>query len=65
MNQINDLISNTDKYLSDTQPWTKSGNEQKEILQNAISNILTIASNLQSFTPLTAKKINDHFNQEK
>ncbi|MCB9812996.1 MAG: methionine--tRNA ligase [Pseudomonadales bacterium] len=65
LNQINDLISNTDKYLSDTQPWTKSGNEQKEILQNAISNILTIASNLQSFTPLTAKKINDHFNQEK
>jgi len=35
--------------------------EQKDILQNAVINVLTIAKQLEPFMPETSKTIIDHF----
>lgn len=57
------LVSAGDQYLSETQPWTKTGVEQHDILQTAVTNILTIALHLKPFMPGTAAAISEHFGQ--
>jgi methionyl-tRNA synthetase len=58
-------ISDADGYLSEEQPWTKNGEEQKVILDNAIVMIKQIATNLLPFMPHTAETIITHFASEK
>ncbi len=64
LQKIAKLVSASDQFLSETKPWTKTGNEQTETLQIAISNILAIAKCLGPFMPKTAKIITNHFNQK-
>ena len=64
LREINKLINTGDQFLSETKPWTKTGNEQKEILQTAVSNILVIAKYLEPFIPKTSKTIASHFSQK-
>lgn len=54
-----------EKKLSQTEPWKKSGAEQKEILQSAIKSLIALADSLTPFMPETAKKIQKHFSAEK
>lgn len=65
VNVIQDHITNADEYLSKQQPWKKTGDEQTEILQNAVNRIVLIASMLQPFMPQTADKILEHFTSTK
>ncbi|MBU0576407.1 methionine--tRNA ligase [Patescibacteria group bacterium] len=65
LNWITDQIAITDQYLSKTQPWKKEGNEQKEILIEAVKRILSISYHLQPFMPETSNIILDHFSQLK
>lgn len=65
LNWITDQIAITDQYLSKTQPWKKEGNEQKEILIEAVKRILSIFYHLQPFMPETSNIILDHFSQLK
>ncbi|MBU0578593.1 methionine--tRNA ligase [Patescibacteria group bacterium] len=65
LNWIASIVAGTDKYLSETQPWKKEGNEQKEILTKAIQKIQIIAYHLQPFMPETADTILNHFSQLK
>lgn len=59
-----ELITQTDQFLSENKPWTKTGDEQTEILQTAVANILGIAQQLAPFMPSTAQKIKTHFASE-
>lgn len=65
LNWITKLISSSDQYLSETQPWKKEGDEQTKILIEAIERVQVIAHHLQPFMPETAEKILNHFNQSK
>ena len=60
---VTKLVATTDQYLSKTRPWKKKGNEQKEILREAIERVQVIAYHLQPFMPETADKILGHFSQ--
>lgn len=60
-----EMIAEADGYLSQTQPWTKSGSEQQAILQEAVDRIRTIAFHLQPFMPNTSEQVLQHFNQSK
>lgn len=55
------LVAEQDKYLAKHKPWTKSKNEQQQILQQSINQIRQIAYQLQPFMPATSQKIIDHF----
>ena len=55
----------SDQFLSQQQPWTKTGNEQQKILQTSITMILDMAKHLEPFMPETAKTINNHFSKNK
>jgi methionyl-tRNA synthetase len=58
-------VADEDKYLAEQKPWTKTGQEQAQILDHAVGNILVVAFHLQPFMPDTAQKIFNHFSQEK
>lgn len=56
------LTKKADQYLTKHKPWLMpSGNDKEQILNKAVSNLLIIARHLQPFMPLTAQKINQHF----
>jgi methionyl-tRNA synthetase len=65
LNIVLELITISDQYLSEQKPWTKTGDEQKEILNKTIANIMSIASMLRPFMPATSQTIISHFQQEK
>lgn len=58
-------ISEADQYLSKEQPWTKSGDEQAEILNNSVVKIKQLATNLLPFMPQTAQAVLNHFSSDK
>ncbi|MDH5533094.1 MAG: methionine--tRNA ligase [Candidatus Pacebacteria bacterium] len=58
-------IGEADGYLSKQQPWTKSGDEQKVILNKSVTMIKQIATDLLPFMPKTAQNIVDHFSNDK
>lgn len=58
-------VTTADQYLSDTTPWTKSGDEQHTLLIEAVRQVRVIGYHLQPFMPTTASKILNHFSQEK
>jgi methionyl-tRNA synthetase len=62
---VNDQISSADQYLSENKPWKKEGDDQKEILVEAVKKIQSISYHLQPFMPETAEKILNHFSQSK
>jgi methionyl-tRNA synthetase len=59
MNQV----SQTDQFLSETKPWTQTGDDQAKNLQTAIDRIVAIAYHLQPFLPQTSATILRHFTQ--
>ena len=61
ISSIWETIKTTDQYINDKKPWTLSGEELKKILEPAIQNIRTIATQLQPFLPETAEKILKQF----
>lgn len=58
---IVEQISQTDQFLSETKPWTQTGEAQRQTLQTAIDRIRVIAFHLQPFLPATAATILQHF----
>lgn len=56
-----DTIKTTDQYINDKKPWTLSGTALQKILEQAIQNIRTIATQLQPFLPKTAEIILKQF----
>lgn len=54
-------VKHTDQMLSETKPWTKTGEELKEILRLSVEEIRLIYTHLKPFLPETAKKIEDQF----
>ena len=62
---ISEQIIAADKFMSETTPWKKEGDEQKEILVEAINRIQLIAYHLQPFMPETTEKILKHFSQSR
>lgn len=62
---IINLISEADQYLSEQQPWKKTGTDQQAILEQALAKILIIATCLKPFMPQTATTILNHFQQPK
>lgn len=60
-NVIWSKIKQLDEKLSTETPWTKTGTELFEILQNAVNDIRQIAYNLKPFMPETAAKIEVQF----
>lgn len=56
-------IAETDAYLSEQQPWTKTGDEQTAILHTAVKQIRSIAFHLQPFMPNASQTILSHFSQ--
>lgn len=63
LEEIIKQISEVDGYLSKEQPWTKSGDEQKVILNKSVTMIKQIATDLLPFMPKTAQSIVEHFSQ--
>lgn len=57
-------ISETDGYLSNQRPWTKTGEEQIKILNQAIIKIKQIATDLLPFMPQTVNNIIEHFSKD-
>lgn len=55
------LVSQLDVYLSEKKPWTLQGDEQQQVLSEAIGKILHFAYHLQPFMPSAAQTILDHF----
>jgi methionyl-tRNA synthetase len=62
---IQQRISELDEYLSNSKPWTLTGEEQKAVLSVAVTRVVEIAYHLQPFMPNTAKTILEHFTAEK
>jgi len=58
-------IGEADGYLSTEQPWTKSGDQQKVILDKSVIMIKQIANDLLPFMPKTAQSIIEHFSEDK
>ncbi|MBU1327183.1 methionine--tRNA ligase [Patescibacteria group bacterium] len=56
-----DTIKTTDQYINDKKPWTLSGTALQKILEQAIQNIRTIATQSQPFLPKTAEIILKQF----
>ncbi|MEK7611864.1 MAG: methionine--tRNA ligase [Patescibacteria group bacterium] len=55
------LVALGDKYVNETKPWEKSGDDQKIILADLASLILNIANILHIFLPETAENIVSRF----
>lgn len=60
---VSDKVAALDQFLSETTPWKKTGSEQREILDQAVAQILSIGAHVQPFMPKTAHTILDHFQQ--
>lgn len=54
---IKSSISDLDKYLSEHTPWTKTGEEKKNILQQALQDLYTISCLLHPYMPHTCETI--------
>ncbi len=54
-------VNQLDQHLAKTQPWKKTGDEQKMILEDVIGQIIHIAELLKPFMPETAEMIHSHF----
>ncbi len=52
-----DIIKKTDQLINDKQPWRLAGDELADVMTEAISHIVEIATLLQPFMPQTAEKI--------
>jgi methionyl-tRNA synthetase len=61
---LQSLVASEDKYLAEQTPWTKTGDEQRTILDHAVKTILTVSFHLQVFMPTTGRTIFDHFANE-
>lgn len=51
----------TDKFIDEKEPWKLRGEELTKVLNEAIKNIVEIATLLQPFLPQTAQQILDQF----
>lgn len=54
-------IMDADQFLSSSEPWKKTGEEQKTILTEAVSRIQKLALHLLPFMPKTSEKLSTHF----
>jgi methionyl-tRNA synthetase len=54
-------VSTADGWLSETTPWKKEGEEQVQILHEAVQRIRVIATHLQPYLPETSTTILQHF----
>ncbi|MFZ5845544.1 MAG: methionine--tRNA ligase [Patescibacteria group bacterium] len=54
-------VKTADKFVDEKQPWKLKGHELEEVLNQAISQLHTIATLLLPFLPQTAAKILDQF----
>ncbi len=61
LNSIGVDISAVDKHINQETPWTKSGDQLKQILQFEIDAIRNIVQKLKPFLPDTAQKIEVQF----
>ncbi len=61
---IIDLIKKTDLFLSQNEPWKKSGEEKVKILLSAISYIRVISKMLSPFTPELSMTVLDSFQEQ-
>ncbi len=61
LNIVWDKISRLDKHINEKKPWTLEGDDLNTFLQEASTDIISIASNLQPFLPETAEKILTQF----
>jgi methionyl-tRNA synthetase len=57
-------ISQTDQFLSQEKPWTKQGQEQAQILHQAVAQIVDIIQALAPFMPQLSTQIENHFTGE-
>ncbi|PIY80778.1 MAG: methionine--tRNA ligase [Candidatus Pacebacteria bacterium CG_4_10_14_0_8_um_filter_42_14] len=64
-NWIQTQVMQLDGYLSEKKPWTLTGEEQTQVLGQAVQKILMISFHLQPFMPKTAEAILTHFSAEK
>lgn len=55
------LITKTDQFINQNEPWNKSGRKLEKTLKTTVTNIRTIAFNLKPFLPETAEKIEKQF----
>jgi len=51
----------TDKYISENEPWKLEGEKLSEVLNRAVGSIKFIAHGLLPFLPETAQKIEKQF----
>jgi methionyl-tRNA synthetase len=56
-----DKVTETDRYISENEPWKLSGDKLREVLDSAVSSLISISYQLTPFLPETAKKIEKQF----
>jgi len=56
-----DKVMETDKYISENEPWKLTGDKLKEVLTSAVSSLRTLAFYLSPFLPDTAERIEKQF----
>lgn len=56
LQRINDLVNKTDQLITENELW-KETEKKKQILEAAISNVLTLTTLLEPFTPQTSIEI--------
>jgi methionyl-tRNA synthetase len=61
MKLIWEKVSETDKYVSENEPWKLTGDKLKEVLTKSVSSIKHIAYSLKPFLPQTSEKIKEQF----
>lgn len=54
-----------DQWLTETKPWTTTGEERTRLVQEAVKKLQQILWALQPFLPQTAERLLAHFSQEK
>lgn len=69
LDKAHGLVSNNikilDKIISDAQPWKMESDELHSFLSEIIVKIRQITFDLEPFTPTLARKLQEHFMQEK
>ncbi len=58
---IDQQVTATDQFLSESKPWNLNTDQKLPILQKAIDKIQVITRHLQPFMPETAQTISSHF----
>ena len=56
-----EVISQTDQFINEEEPWTLKGDELKKVLIHLVDHLRSIAFNLKPFLPETAEKIEKQF----